>query len=291
MSILAFWLILAAGLGWSGVDWSRKALAPHVRPMPMVVLLLAGQATLVAGFMAIAGPPAVAPGYWAPAAASVALNLVAQVMYARAVSLSPMSLAIPYLAFAPAFTTVAGAVVLAELPDGFDVAGLCLIVAGGLSLATAEGGGNGIKAALRALATEPGPWRVLVVAVLWSMAYPMDKLAIQASSPPFHGSLLSAGVVVGLVGVLAWRGRLGELAAARREARPLAVGVVAGAIAIVLQFLAMTWVPVNMVEAIKRVTTMTMAAVVGHWGFGERLTRRKGAAIALMALGVALMLL
>ena len=259
--------------------------------MPMVLLLFAGQAVLLAIYALWRGLPAIAPGYWAPAAGSIALNLVVQVMYARAVALSPLSLTIPYLSFAPVFTTIAGMAMLGEVPETLDLAGLFLVVAGALSLSTAENGGLGTRAAMKALLTEPGSWRMLVVAALWAVAYPLDKLAIQASSPPFHSVMLTVGVLAGLLLALGWRGRLGELKDYRCRKGPLAFGVAVGAAAIVLQFVAMQGVHVNLVDAIKRVVTMTMAALVGHWAFGERLTRKKGVAIALMAVGVVFLLL
>ncbi|MFP5503775.1 MAG: EamA family transporter, partial [Candidatus Sericytochromatia bacterium] len=211
MTVLAFSLILASGLGWSGLDWARKTLAPTIRPMPMVLLLFAGQAVLLAIYALWRGLPAIAPAYWAPAAGSIALNLVVQVMYVRALALSPLSLTIPYLSFAPVFTTVAGMAMLGEVPESLDLAGLLLVVAGALSLSTAENGGLGARAAMKALLSEPGSWRMLAIAALWAVAYPLDKLAIQASSASFHSVMLTVGVLAGLLLALGWRGRLGEL--------------------------------------------------------------------------------
>jgi multidrug transporter EmrE-like cation transporter len=69
------------------------------------------------------------------------------------------------------------------------------------------------------------------------------------------------------------------------------VGVVAGAGALLLQLSAMQLIYVGLVEAIKRVIGITMAAVVGRMFFQEPITRQKAIALALMALGVVLILI
>jgi uncharacterized membrane protein len=162
------------------------------------------------------------------------------------------------------------------------------VVVGALLLHHAEGAPATPRALFGAFRREPGSWMMAVVALLWSLAAPLDKRATLLSDPAFHALVLAVGVTLGLVGLLVRQGRWNELAGVPRHASWLLFGVACGSAAVWLQLSAMQGMFVGLIEAIKRTIDMTMAVLLGRWAFAEPLTRGKLAAIALMALGLAL---
>lgn len=291
MTLIALLLVIGTSLAWSGLDLARKLLTDAMRPIPMVVLLTVGQVVLIGAWLLIEGVPTIKAGYWWPAAGSIALNLVSNVMAVRALALSPLSLTLPYLALTPVFTTVLSALILGEYPEVPHYAGIALVLAGALTLAMTEGGTESFKAMLKAIRHEGGSWRMIGVALMWSTAGPLDKMATSHASAPFHGVMIGLGMVTGLTLLLAVERRLGELKEFKGHPLILLGGMVAGGLALVLQLMAMQLVFVNLVEGFKRVTSLAAAALLGKLFFHEAVTRMRLLAIGLMAVGVMLLVI
>jgi hypothetical protein len=72
-----------------------------------------------------------------------------------------------------------------------------------LNLRTAEGASPG--SIVRALGREKGTQLMTLTALCWSLAMPLDKLALASSGPAFHGLALNGAVALGAVMVLAGR--------------------------------------------------------------------------------------
>jgi drug/metabolite transporter (DMT)-like permease len=126
---------------------------------------------------------------------------------------------------------------------------------------------------------------------MWSTAGPLDKMATAQASAPFHGVVIGSGMVIGLLVLLAFERRLGELKEFKGHPLVLVGGMVAGGLALVLQLMAMQLVFVNLVEGFKRVTSLASAALLGKLFFHEEVTRMRLLAIALMAVGVMLLVI
>lgn len=291
MTLWALLLLVGTSLAWAGLDLSRKLLTDAMRPVPMVTVLTAGQLVVMAVWLLVEGRPTIEPGYWLPAAGSVGLNLVSNVMAVRALALSPLSVTIPFLSLTPVFATALSALILGEMPEVPHLAGILLVLAGAVSLAMTESRAATFRALLQGLRRERGSWRMIGVALMWSTAGPLDKLATAQASAPFHGIMIASGVVIGLVGVLAYERRLHELKGWHCHPLALMGGMVAGGVGLVLQLMAMQQVFVNLVEGFKRVTSLAAAALFGRLLFREDVTRERLLAIALMACGVVLLTL
>lgn len=291
MSHLAILLLIGTALAWASLDLSRKVLTDALRPMPMVVMLTAGQVAVLAAWLLFRGIPPIEPGYIWPAAGSIALNIVSNVMAVRALALSPLSLTMPYLALTPVFTTLMALLILGEMPKVPHVGGILLVLAGAVSLAMTESKAESFRALLSGLRHERGSWRMIVVALMWSTAGPLDKMATAHASAPLHGFVLASGVVLGLLAMLAFEKRLGELRGFHGHPLALIAGMVAGGVALLLQLKAMQLVYVNVVEGVKRVTSLAATAFFGWWLFHEDVTRERLLAIGLMALGVGFLMM
>ncbi len=292
---LAVSIVFACALAWASFDFLRKTILRWMDPMPLVFLLTALQTPLFAAWAAGAAAPSRSEAwlYVLPAAASVALNVVSNVLFVVAIKVSPLSLTIPLLSLTPVFTTLLAIPMLGQVPRPFQVVGIGLVVVGALALhrGPARNAGGEAVGPWRAFVREPGSVMMAAVALMWSITPPLDKLAIDHSSPAFHGLVLSAGVALGLGAILAARGRLRSVAAARRHPGLLVTALAASAVALALQLLAIRIVLVSIVETVKRGVGNAAAVAVGSAVFGERVGAAQWLAVALMAAGVALILL
>ncbi len=191
---LGILLSLLSGLAWAGLDSQRKALGTKVGSLPLLVVLALGQAPvfLVWG---LATHARASSGYVLPALGSLAINVAANLLFLRAVQLSALSKTVPFLAFTPVFAALNALVLLHELPSSLAWCGIGCVGAGGVLLALAPG-----HTLLEALRKDPGAWRMLLVALLWSVSSSLDKLALRHATVPLHAAVQTGG----------WQERLGD---------------------------------------------------------------------------------
>lgn len=279
-------LVVACALAWSLLDLARKRWAAELSPAALLLLLAAGQTPFFAAWTL-----AVAPGwprldYLAPGLGSIAFNVLANLAFLEALRIAPLSLVVPLLSLTPALTTVMGVVLLGERPSAGDAAGTALVVAGAWLQSWPERTGPAKAAA----AGRRGTLLMLAVAACWSVALPLDKLAVARSSPAMHALLLNLGVAASAALILGADHWWSDLRPATRRPWLAAAAPATAAAAIALQLLAIQGVAVGVLETVKRAVGSTLALSFGWRLFGERVGWRRLAAVALMTLGVALVL-
>ena len=277
-------LVVACSLGWAGVDLLRKLLVAKVSPVALVFLLTVGVVPLFAAWMAMAGTSWPRPGYFVPAFASVVLNVAANLLYLEGMRITPISVTVPLLSLTPAFASLLAIPLLGERPSPPLTLGILMVVAGAIALhwrRSVDDGHHG---------TVKGAAFVALTALFWSLATPLDKLAVEQADAPLHAFVLTAGVAVGVLLVLAVRGKLGDLGQVRRVPGVYVLALVVSALALGLQFLAFSYVYVGTIETLKRGIGNFMALLSGWVFFAEPVTPRKLVAVAMMAVGVGLIL-
>jgi drug/metabolite transporter (DMT)-like permease len=265
-------------------------LVEKISPTPLMLLLTAGQAPLFAAWAALDGGFAYGAGYWAPALASTALNVVANLAFIHAFRIAPISLAIPLLSLTPVVTALLAIPLLGELPTAAQGFGIALVVAGALVLNLRGGRESSLGTLLRALARNRGLHLMLVVVLCWSLTPPLDKMAMQHAPAAAHGFVLCAGVALAVFAVLLAQRRVGEVRQVARAPAIYLLAVLISVAGLALQLLAYRLVYVALVETLKRGLGNAMALVYGRFLFAERVGRAQVAAVALMAAGVALIL-
>jgi drug/metabolite transporter (DMT)-like permease len=283
-------LTLGASVGYGAFDAVRKKLATSVEPLPLTALMGLGQAPLFAVWMLTAGAAAPRPGYAPEAAGSIAFGLVGNLFFMRALQVSPLSLTIPFLSFSPVFTVLFSRALLGEAPQPLQAFGIAGVVLGAFLLNLAKEDLAHPSRFLRGVTRERGSLMMLAAALLWSLGSIFDKRALAYASTPVHAFIQCLGIALCVIVLLAVRRDLGSLGAVRRCRGTYAVGLLIASAAQGFQFLALPLVVVSLFESIKRCIGMTMAVVNGALFFGEPVTSRKLAAIALMGAGVVLIL-
>lgn len=282
-------LALLAAFSWSLYDLERRFLAARVQALALVAWVTAGAIVPLAAWAWMSGSQHVEPGYWLPATASVALNLLANFAYFRSLQLAPISQTVPMLSFTPAFAGILAALFLGERLGLRAVGGLCLVVVGALLLTLRPG--SGLRGLFVGLLQDRGCRLMIGVAFLWSATPLLDKLALAQATPHLHALYLNGGVAVGALIVLAGQRELAKLGALRGSGWLLLVTIATGALALGSQLVALGTVPVGFLETVKRGVGGVLAVVWGRTLLSEPVTLAKVSAVALMTLGVGLVVL
>jgi drug/metabolite transporter (DMT)-like permease len=288
VSALALLLVVASSLGWAGFDLLRKLLVREVSPMALVFALTLGSAPLFAVWALAAGAAPPAAGYWTPALASVLLNVFANLFLLEGMRFVPLSLSVPLLSLTPVFAALLAIPLLGERPSPANAAGILMVIAGAIGLhwhrhAGAAAGGERSRQL-------KGAVLVALTSLFWAMTIPLDKLAVARAAAPFHGTVLNAGVAMGVLLVLVGRRRLGDLAPVRRLPGLFVLSLIVSCLALGLQLLALPLMFVGTIETLKRGIGNFMALVSGWVFFREAVTVPKVLALAVMAMGVGLIL-
>jgi drug/metabolite transporter (DMT)-like permease len=288
-SLAGLLLVVASSLCWAGFDLLRKLLLREISPMALVFALTLASTPLFAAWTLAGGAAWPAAGYWAPAVASVLLNVLANLCLLEGMRIVPLSLSVPLLSLTPVFAAVLAVPLLGERPSPANAAGILMVIAGAIWLhwqppvaLTAEGERRRqLKGALL----------VAFTSLFWAMTIPLDKLAVARAAAPFHGTVLNAGVAAGVLVVLLGRRRMGDLAQVRRLPGLFVLSLIVSCLALGLQLLALPLMFVGTIETLKRGIGNFMALVSGWIFFREAVTLLKVLALMVMAAGVALILM
>lgn len=286
--MLWLFLGLAAALGDAGSDALTKRFFSHLSPYTMGLVRLIYAAPFLILTLLFLMRPSLDRTFWQVVAVMLPLEVIATLLYMKALKVSHLSLSIPFLAFTPVLMIFTGWVLLGEALNCWGILGTLLIAGGSyiLSLGMAH---QGFWAPLKALARESGPRLMLTVAVIYSCTASLFKVAILHSQATFFGaSYLLALTVVMLAGYPLTTAKL-------RPAFKSHVGwgVALGfAIAVSVLSLAhgLTRAPATYLIAVKRLSLLISVVLGGLW-LKERPFLPRLAGAALMCAGVILIAL
>jgi drug/metabolite transporter (DMT)-like permease len=227
--------------------------------------------------------PAVGPDFWWALGADGMLNVIASLLYLRAIQQSDLSITIPIITFTPIFLLLTSPLIVGEFPSPVGILGIVLIVAGSYVLNLSKRTG-GYLAPIKALFAEPGPRLMLVVALIFSVTANLDKVGVENSSPIIWSVAMSAFIAAVMVPVVAIGSRTPS-AQLRAGIRTLVLIGLFNALVMVLQMSALELTLVAYVISIKR-TSAIMSVVWGHLLFKEPGLKERAAGAVLMVLGV-----
>jgi drug/metabolite transporter (DMT)-like permease len=285
--------VFGCSVAWAALDVLRKLLAPRMSALAVVFWVAAGQAPAMAVWAAIAPGEPLSGRYLLVAGGSVALNVIANTAFVAALARAPFSLTVPLLSLIPVFAAAFALPLLGERLALAQGVGIALVVGGALLLGGGAAAGGSLVAWWRAARREPGTGLMMLVAICWALALPLDKLGLQMVGEARHGLVVVVGVAAATLALmLATPGRpKGELRLARGVLPVLAGAIAVAVLGLGLQLLALAVAPVGVVEAVKRAVGNLSAMLLGALVFREGLGWRKAVALVSMAAGVLLILL
>ena len=283
---LWFGLALLCALCWAIVDaLCKKTLLTHPPRAVLGARWWYALPFLLATLAVIPIPPLDAD-FWLAMGVAAPLEVGAMFLYLRAISVAPLSLTAPLLAWTPVFTTVVSAVALREIPSLAGIAGIALVTAGSWLLYAREG--CTALEPVRCLGRERGARLMFAVALIFSATSALGKIGLMHSSGAFFGTAFVAALAACLALAAIARGQGRALAAELRPNRWFfAIGAGVAAMTM-LHFAAMSLTHVASVVAVKR-SSLVASVIIGRVFFGERGLRHRLPGAAIMLAGVVIL--
>jgi drug/metabolite transporter (DMT)-like permease len=224
-------------------------------------------------------------------AVALPLEIYGYYLFLSAIRMAPLSLTVPLLALTPVLTLLTSWVLLGESVQPLGVAGIVLVTVGAYVL-------NGdlmrlhALAPIKALFTNPGSRRMLVVAMVWAVTSSLGKKGILLyGAIPFALVILS-GDLVCFVAVTFVRIRTGSAKRhlGGRIPQLLILGGLLMAAVEITHFLALSMAPVAYMISVKRLS-LVFGVVLGRLLFKERNIRYRLLGAGVMVAGVFLIYL
>ena len=246
-----FFLALAAAFSLGTSDFLLKRYFSDLPVGEMVMVRFTGVVPVCIAILLIMPAPEVKPEFWSSVAIALPAELVATFLYAKAIQVSPLSLAQPFLAFTPVFALLTGFLILNEGPSWGGLMGIVMLAAGGYWL-NIDQARYGWLQPIMAVTRERGSWMMLTVAAIYSFTAVLGRRAVLAADPWFMASVYPLLVSGGVALVLGFSRRL-SWAWLRRPWPALAVCLAAGG-HIVFHFMAISMVQAAYMISVKRLS-------------------------------------
>jgi drug/metabolite transporter (DMT)-like permease len=212
-------------------------------------------------------------------------------LFLSAVKMSPLSLTIPLLAFSPVFTVITAFFIVDERASAMGAAGIGLVTLGAYLLHS-DLIGRDLLLPIKALFSDPGCRRMLMVACIWSFTSALGKRGINLYGALPFGILLFSCIALVFACVSAVRVKTGRtrLTLQRRTIVDLLLGGLFMAGMSATYFVAMGLAPVSYMISVKRLS-LVFSVIIGWRFFGEDKIRYRLVGASVMVAGVALIYL
>ena len=273
----AFSLATADAISKKSLERADEAVVAWIRFLFAVPFLI--------GLLFLIPIPALDWVFWKTILVLLPIELLAVVLYIRAIKVSPLSLTIPFLSVTPVFLMLTSNLMLGERVDQTGAMGIGLIVAGAYLLHGHPIGRDWL-APFKAILREQGSWMMILVAFLYSITSNLGKVAILHSSPVAFGVIYYLILTVAFAPVVWWRSRPHLPQLRTHGAIFLTIGFFEACM-IVFHTLAIVQTQVAYMIAVKR-TSLLFSVAYGRFFFHETDIRRRFAGSLLMVIGVAL---
>src|SRR3990170_381451 len=201
--------------------------------------------------------PSVDSTFWTALITALPLEIVALILYIKALKESPLSLTIPFLAFTPVFLILTSFLILGELPDKSGAAGVIFITAGAYSL--------------NLHMKERGSLMMLIVSFIYSITSSLGKLAILHSSPIFFGAVYFIILALAFTPIVMFKSRnnLGQII---KNYKYFGFLGFFHSLMVITHMVAMSLTQVTYMIAVKR-TSLLFSAGYGYFLFKEEKMR------------------
>jgi drug/metabolite transporter (DMT)-like permease len=178
------WFLLAmiSAISLASADAATKHWLRDYDARELALIRLTLSGLLLSPLLLVQPFPELPLEFWGWIALLMPLELIALLLYIKAIRDYPLWQTLPYLAFTPVFVTFTGWLLLAETVSLLGFAGIFLIFAGAWILnldASEDNGRPGLFTPLAAILKSRGSKIMLVVAVIYSITSVGGKAALQ----------------------------------------------------------------------------------------------------------------
>ncbi len=147
---------------------------------------------LLLAILPLTPTPRIDPEFYKAVIIALPLEIVAIILYIKALKSSPLSLTLPFLSLTPVFLIGVSYLVVGERVSGLGAFGIVCITVGGYTLNIREFS-KGIFQPFAAIFRERGSVYMILVAFIYSITASLGKKAITHSSPIFFAIIYWTG--------------------------------------------------------------------------------------------------
>jgi drug/metabolite transporter (DMT)-like permease len=226
--------------------------------------------------------------FWLATLIALPFEIVAMILYTKALKSSPISLTMPFLALTPLFLILASYLILGEKVSVSGGIGIILIASGSYTL-NIHKMRHSLFEPLKAVFSEKGSVMMIAVALIYSITSSLGKMAITNSSPVFFGSFYFILMTI-LFTPIALSKNKGKLVITRKDILPLAAIGVTYSLMIIFHMLAMSLAKVAYMISVKRMSLL-FSIIYGHFLFKEEKIAERTFGGILMFIGFVLIVL
>jgi len=260
-----------------GIDRNILTLSRFLYGAPIALLMLF-----------FAQIPRIDAGFWSVMAVIIPLEILAWILYIKAIRESQLSLVAPIISFTPVFLVATSFLIIGELPSLSGLAGILLVASGAyiLNFKTLR---HGIFDPITSIFREKSSLYMLIVAFLFSITSTLSKITVQKSSAVFSSSayLLAMSMSFFAISFFKSRSKMPQLKTHAGELAP--IGLFYGSMAI-FHNMAITLTLVPYMMSIKR-TSSIFSVFYGHFWFKEHNMKNRMAGALVMLIGAILIIL
>jgi len=214
---------------------------------------------------------------------AIPLDIIALLLYMKAIKVSPLSLTLPFLSLTPVFLIGTSYIILGERPDNSGFIGIVLVVIGAylLNVHTIS---RGVLEPFKAIAEEQGSVLMIIVAFTFSIAACIGKIAVQHSDPIFFSVIYSFLLSLFLFLVISFRTRQFFSKAISRPVPFLLIGVLI-TIMMITHVKAINLVEVSYMISVKRLSIL-FGVIYGVMFFKETNVKERFLGATVMVSGI-----
>lgn len=284
MSTLGLMLLVSSAVCWSGFDFVRKQLTKSFGTWHLAFLLHAGQLPLFL-LWALLIPIRFEWSYLPYGFLMIAVSGLASACFLSSIRLGDLSKTVPLLAFSPVFSAMNGWFILGEATTMTQKFGIGLVFTGAMLMHAPKKIVVGFSQSLISAML------MLFTAFLWSTTTVLDKKALMFANPALHGLFENAGaaIVIGIALRLLNPSR--RLSAIGLHKLYYAFACFFASLALGLQFLAITEMPVAVFDSGKRCIGTLASLYLGKKVFQEEVSLRHWIAALALCVGMSVLIL
>jgi drug/metabolite transporter (DMT)-like permease len=217
-------------------------------------------------------------------ALALPLEIIAMVLYIKALRISPLSLTLPFLALTPVFLIIISYLIIGEKVSFQGSMGIIFLAAGSYTLNIHEMQ-RGIFEPFKAIVKEKGSFLMVGVALIYSVTSSLGKMAIVHSSPLFFGVTYFIAVTVIFAPIALWMGKT-ELKSfiAGGQVKGLFFPGIFYSVMIASHMIAISLTKVAYMISLKR-TSLLIGVMYGYFFFKEKNIGERLSGVVLMLIG------
>ena len=281
MSIL---ICIISAFFWAAFDLTRKLSLQKINSVNLLLIFTLAQTLIFGSWVFYEIPFLNLKSYIFPGLILILISLFSALLFLKAIKQSDLSLTIPLLSLSPLFSSFFSFFFLNEKLSYFQYIGVFLIIFGTLVLYSKKITLREILKSFKVLTINNSAKLMIVVSLIWSLTPVLDKLCLEHSSINIHGLIQSFGLMILLIFLL--KKEKYEFLSLKRNWRLILITILTGIIATVLQFYAILFNYVPIMETIKRSIGQLSSVLFGKLFFKEEITKPKILGVLILSVGV-----